>query len=79
MTEDEDMTTATATKNFQALDAGEMREFLAEQLAEWKAAEFKDSSFSRIWFRRVAILARRTRQRRGDVITQLNADAEAMA
>lgn len=78
MTEDLSMT-QTTTKNFMALDAGQMREFLAEQLAEWRAAEFKDSTFSRIWFRRVAILARRTNQRRAAVITQLSDDAEAMA
>jgi len=57
-------------------DAGNERETLARELADWKAAGFMDSGRARRWHRRTRRLAKACGMTRDFVISTLNADAE---
>ena len=57
-------------------DAGDERETLARELADWKAAGFMESGRARRWHRRTRRLAKACGMTRDFVISTLNADAE---
>ena len=61
------------------LDAGQLREQLAYDLADWQAAEFKSSEFANRFHRRVATLSRMTGFTKQEVMADLREDAEQLA
>lgn len=63
---------------FSRMDAGERREFLAAELAEWIEVGFWDFHRAEIFRRRVRRLARSIDAMHDEVMADLRADAEAI-
>jgi len=59
-------------------DAGDERETLARELADWKAAGFTDSGRAWRWHRRVRRLAKACGMTVEAVTADLNADVESI-
>ena len=59
-----------------AMDAGERREFLARELADWIEAGFWSDGRAQVFYRRVRILARSIGMALPEVMDELRADAE---
>ena len=68
----------TRAKPFLELDAGEQREFLAEQLADWIEAEFWPTPRADAFHRRAKILARSVGMTRVELMDVLRSDAEVI-
>ena len=68
----------TGTKPFLEMDAGEQREFLAEQLADWIEAEFWPTPRAEAFHRRAKILAWEVGMTRVELMDVLHCDAEAI-
>lgn len=62
-------------KNFLLLDAGEQREFLAENLSNWMLEGFIPSALARTFHNRVGILAKKVKKTRNEVMVDLSMDA----
>jgi hypothetical protein len=62
--------------SFLDMDAGEQREFLARELADWIEAEFWSYPATKEFYRRVKILARSVGMRFAKLMDTLRADAE---
>ena len=67
----------TREKPFLEMDAGEQREFLTQELADWIDAGFWSLPRSRAFHRRVRILAHRVRMDRVVLLDELRADADS--
>jgi hypothetical protein len=63
---------------FLELDAGEQREFLAEELADWTDAGFWQTPRARTWNRRAKILARSVGMSHAELLDILRGDAETI-
>ena len=68
----------TRAKPFLDMDAGEQREYLGEQLADWIEAEFWSTPRARAFHRRAKILAASAGMPRAELMNELQADAEAI-
>jgi len=68
----------TRERSFLEMDAGEQREFLASELADWIEAEFWSSSRAATFYRRVKILAASIGETFVEIMEILNADADAI-
>jgi hypothetical protein len=64
-------------KTFLEMDAGEQREFLTQELADWIDAGFWSIPRSDRFHRRVKILARRVGMDRVALLDELRTDAES--
>ena len=60
------------------MDAGERREFLAAELADWIDAGIGEDWRAQVFYRRVKILARSIRATFEEVMAELRADSEAL-
>ena len=67
----------TRAKSFVDMDAGEQREFLTQELADWIDAGFWSLPRSNAFHRRVRILAHRVGMDRVTLLDELRADAGA--
>jgi len=67
----------TREKPFLEMDAGEQREFLTQELADWIDAGFWSLPRSDRFHRRVKILARRVGMDRIALLDELRTDAES--
>ncbi len=67
----------TRTKPFFEMDAGDQREALTQELADWIDAGLWSLPRSNDFHRRVGILARRVGMDRVALLDELRADAEA--
>ena len=68
----------TRAKPFLEMDAGEQREFLAEQLADWIEAEFWSMPRADAFHRRAKILAASVGMPRAELLDVLRCDAEGI-
>ena len=68
----------TGAKTFLEMDAGERRESLAEQLADWIDAHFWPTPRAAAFYRRAKILAGSIGMTLPEVMDELRADAEAL-
>jgi hypothetical protein len=60
------------------MDAGEQREFLAEELADWTEAGFWSVERARTFYRRAKILAWEVGIPRAELLDVLRCDADAL-
>jgi hypothetical protein len=68
----------TRTKRFFEMDAGEQREFLAEELADWTDAGFWPTPRAKTFHRRAKILARSVGMTHAELLDVLRCDADAL-
>ena len=68
----------STTKPFLEMNAGEQREFLAEQLADWIESEFWPTSRADAFHRRARILAWEVGMTGVNLMDVLRCDAEAI-
>ena len=68
----------TTERSFLAMDAGQQREYLAEQLADWRDAQFWPLASAERFYRRAKVLARRIGGTLEEVMENLSADADAI-
>ena len=67
----------TRAKSIVEMDAGEQREFLTQELADWIDAGFWSLPRSTTFHRRVRILAQRVGMDRVALLEEIRADAES--
>jgi hypothetical protein len=68
----------STTKSFLDMEAGEQREFLAEQLADWTEAGFWPVERTRTFYRRAKILAWEAGMPRAERLDVLRCDADGI-